>query len=337
MLIGLTYDLRDDYLAEGYSEEQTAEFDRLETIDALAGAIQDLGHEVDRIGHARQLVSRLARGESWSGVFNLCEGLVGLGREAQVPAILDAFQIPYTFSDPLVMALCLHKGLTKLVVRQAQLPTPNFLVVERSDTIDTSLTELSYPLFAKPVGEGTGKGVTPRSKVNTPSALAPICADLLERYQQPVLVEEYLPGREFTVGVVGTGAAARVLGTLEIVLLPDAEPDVYSYVNKEHCERLVEYRRVDASADDEVRRAEAVALAAWRVLGCRDGGRIDLRSDAHRQPQFLEANPRAGLHQTHADLPMLATAIGMEYVELIGCILDSAIARWAPHASYCAS
>jgi D-alanine-D-alanine ligase len=323
--VGLTYDLRAEYLAAGYGEEETAEFDRADTIDALDSALRELGHTTDRIGHARQLIERLARGDRWDLVFNICEGMYGLGREAQVPAILDVYQIPYTFADPLVMALSLHKGLTKTIVHRAGVATPKFLVVEQLS--DLERLDLEFPMFAKPVAEGTGKGVTPASRVTSAADLQSVCRQLLDRFRQPVLVEEYLPGREFTVGLLGTGADAEVLGTLEIVLLPAAEPHVYSYVNKERCEDLVEYRPVRPEQDDEVRRAEEISLAAWRALGGRDGGRIDVRSDRHNQPQFIEANPLAGLHPQHSDLPMIATAVGMSYVELIGRIVDSAATR----------
>ena len=131
MNIGLTYDLRTDYLAEGYSEEETAEFDRPETIEAIEGALQELGYQTDRIGNAKRLVERLAQGDRWDLVFNIAEGLHGVAREAQVPAILDVYDIPYTFSDPLVLSLALHKKLTKTVVRQAGVPTPDFALVER--------------------------------------------------------------------------------------------------------------------------------------------------------------------------------------------------------------
>lgn len=325
MFIGLTYDLRSEYLAAGYGEEETAEFDRGETIDSLADALRQLGHETDRVGNARQLVERLARGDRWDLVFNICEGLHGLGREAQVPAILDAYQIPYTFADPLIASVCLHKGLTKLVVRQTGVPTPRFLVVEQM--ADLQRLDFAFPVFAKPVAEGTGKGVTPASRAANRMDLEAECQRLLARYRQPVLVEEYLPGREFTVGLLGTGAAAEVLGTLEVVLLEGAEPGVYSYVNKERSEELVECRLVRPESDDEVAQAEAIALDAWRTLGCRDGGRIDLRSDTQGQPQFLEANPLAGLHPSHSDLPFLAAALGMSYVELIGRIVESAERR----------
>ncbi len=130
MTIGLTYDLRSEYLAAGFGEEETAEFDRDDTIDAIETALQELGYETDRIGTARTLTSRLSQGDRWDLVFNIAEGLNGIGREAQVPALLDIFNIPYTFSDPMVMSLTLHKGMTKRIVRDAGIPTVDFHVVK---------------------------------------------------------------------------------------------------------------------------------------------------------------------------------------------------------------
>lgn len=324
--IGLTYDLRSEYLAAGYGEEETAEFDRPDTIAALERALRGLGHNPVRIGTARQLVDRLASGDGWDLVFNIAEGLYGgAARESQVPAILDAYDIPYTFSDPVVTGVCLHKALTKLVVRQAGVPTPGFAVVSEIDEVAD--IALPFPLFAKPVAEGTGKGIGPTSRVLDRDSLGRVCRDLLDRFHQPVLVETFLPGREFTVGILGTGGDAVVLGALEIVLRPNAEQHAYSYVNKERCEELVEYRAVEGTNQPEVRRAEQVALDAWRALGCRDAGRIDLRSDADGTPNFIECNPLAGLHPLHSDLPLIATAAGMPYQRLIERIVESADKR----------
>ncbi|MDX1946168.1 MAG: D-alanine--D-alanine ligase [Pirellulaceae bacterium] len=331
MLIGLTYDLRQEYLAAGFSDEETGEFDRPDTVAAIESALRALGHQTDRIGHARQLVSRLAQGDRWDLVFNIAEGLAGVSREAQIPAILEVYGIACTFSDPLVMALTLHKGLTKTVVAAAGIPTPAFAVVEREGDVDR--ITLPFPLFAKPVAEGTGKGVSPASKAANLDQLRTVCQQLLARHDQPVLVETYLPGREFTVGITGTGELARPLGTLEILLLAGAEADAYSYVNKERCEELVEYRLVSAERDATVRSAEVTALAAWRVLDCRDGGRVDLRCDPDGVPSFMEVNPLAGLHPEHSDLPILATKVGLPYVELIGQIVASAAPRVAIAAS----
>lgn len=322
MRVGLTYDLREQYLAEGYGLEETAEFDRPDTIDAIERAILRLGFAVDRIGHVRQLAARLVAGDRWDLVFNIAEGLDGIGREAQVPALLDAWRIPYVFSDPLVMALTLHKGMAKRVVRDQGVPTAPFAVVEQP--ADVAVVDLPFPLFAKPVAEGTGKGVTPASKVTSVSGLRKVCRQLLQQFRQPVLVETFLPGREFTVGITGTGARARHVAVMEVVLTDQAEADVYSYVNKEECESRVVYRLVD---DAEARAAAEVALAAWRALGCRDGGRIDIRSDAAGRPHFLEVNPLAGLHPEHSDLPIMCGLAGISYDDLIGRIVDSALAR----------
>lgn len=325
MRIGLTYDLRQDYLDAGFSEDETAEFDRISTVEAIEASLGQLGHQSERIGHARQLARRLVSGETWDLVFNIAEGLSGASREAQIPSLLDVYGIAYTFSDPLVMALTLHKGLTKTVVAAGGVPTPRFAVVEKP--ADVEHIDLPYPLFAKPVAEGTGKGVSPASKVKDRAALQAVCDRLLAEYQQPVLVETYLPGREFTVGITGSGASAVAVGTVEILLLEGAEADAYSYLNKERCEQLVEYRLVHAGRDEQVRLAEKVALAAWRILGCRDAGRVDLRCDAAGQPSFMEVNPLAGLHPEHSDLPILATKAGVPYVELIGRIVASAAPR----------
>ena len=323
MLIGLTYDLRSQYLAEGFDELQTAEFDRDDTVEALETALTTLGFEVDRVGHVRDLVQRLSSGSRWDLVFNIAEGMQGYGREAQVPSLLDAFGIPYTFSDPLALALALHKAMAKRVVRLAGLPTPDFRVVETEDDLARPTT-LPYPLFAKPVAEGTGKGITARSRLNDDAERVTVCRRLLREFRQPVLVERFLPGRELTVGVVGAGKDAEALGVLEVALRRDAEPDAYSYENKERCEDLVEYRLVD---DPEAGEAARVALAAWRALGCQDGGRVDLRSDADGCPHFLEVNPLAGLHPEHSDLPILARLAGIGYVDLIARIMNAALTR----------
>ena len=159
--IGFTYDLRDEYLAMGLSAEDAAEFDSLETIGHIDGALSALGHSVDRIGGIRALCGRLARGDRWDLVWNICEGRLGDARESQVPALLDAFGVPYVFSGPLTMALCLHKPSAKRVVRDAGIPTARFHVV--SNRRDVSRVDIPYPLFIKPVAEGSGKGVTASS------------------------------------------------------------------------------------------------------------------------------------------------------------------------------
>jgi D-alanine-D-alanine ligase len=331
MKIGITYDLRLEYLAAGFGEEETAEFDCLDTIEAIERALQRLGYVIERIGHVRQLAAQLVAGARWDCVFNIAEGMYGFGREAQVPALLDVFGIPYTFSDPLVLALALHKGMTKHVMRSMGVPTADFWVVE-SDT-DLARLDLPLPLFAKPVAEGTSKGISRTSKIQNYRELHDVCTKLLHTYHQPVLVETFLPGREFTVGILGTGHAARPLGIMEVILLSEAEPEIYSYANKSLYETRVRYCPVD---DVSAMRAMDVAVHAWRGLGCRDGGRVDLRCAADGTPYFLEVNPLPGLHPYHSDLPILGRLYGVSYEEIIEMIMQSALQRLhhnAPKAS----
>lgn len=325
MRVGMTYDLRSEYLAEGWSEEETAEFDSEVTIAAIAGVMEARGWTVDRIGHVRNLAARLVAGERWDLVFNIAEGMHGVAREAQVPAILDAWRVPYTFSDPMVLALTLDKAMTKRVVRDAGVPTAPFAVV--ADEAEIADVSMPFPLFVKPLAEGTGKGVTAASRVEWAGALARACRSILARYRQPALVETYLPGREFTVGIVGTGRHAQAIGAMEILFSEAAEANGYSFENKEHYEGRITYRLVE---DPEALEAIDVAMAAWRALGCRDGGRVDIRSDALGRPHFLEVNPLAGLNPDKSDLVIMARMAGWTYEALIGRILDSCLSRLGP-------
>ncbi len=330
MRVGITYDLRDDYLRAGYGEEETAEFDRGDTIDAIEKSLAELGYDPVRIGNVKALVERLSRGERWDMVFNIAEGLRGYGREAQVPALLDAYDIPYTFSDPLILSLTLHKGMIKRVVRDLGIPTPPFCIVEGDG--DISSVDLPFPLFVKPVAEGTGKGIDATSKIMDRHSLKNACRKLLKEYRQAVLVETFLPGREFTVGILGTGKDAVSLGVVEVVLKENAEPEVYSYENKERFKERVDYHLVQ---DNMAREAEKTALAAWRGMGGRDSGRIDLRADASGIPNFMEVNPIAGLHPENSDLCIIATKKGMTYTELIEAIMNSAQSRLSGTGKVC--
>jgi D-alanine-D-alanine ligase len=325
MLIGLTYDLRSEYLAEGLNDDETAEFDSERTIEAIEEALHALGHGTERIGNARKLIAAVASGRRWDMVFNIAEGFYGIAREAQVPAILDLYRIPYTFSDPMVLSLTLNKAMTKRVIRDAGLSTADFIEVAPGD--DAPDVPFAPPYFVKPVAEGTGKGVSARSIVRRIEDLKAVCSELINRYRQPVLVEQYLSGREFTVGIVGTGRQAEVIGTIEVLLRADAEQGVYSYVNKARFQELVDYRLVDPLTESLGKDVEALALQAYRVLGCRDAGRVDIRCDGGEVPHFIEINPLAGIHPEHSDLPILCTRRGIPYQSLIERIVASATGR----------
>lgn len=323
MIIGLTYDLRTDYKGPGYDEEDMAEFDSEETISAIDEAIKSLGYKTSRIGNAHSLCSLLVAGEKWDLVFNIAEGLSGRCRESYVPSMLEAYQIGYTFSDPLVCAITLDKSFAKRIVRDSGLPTPKFGIIESTE--DICNISLEYPLFAKPVAEGAGKGINHNSRIESQDQLMNICEYLLGRFEQPVLVEEFLPGREFTVGVLGNGNDAYVLGIMEIVIPFDTKGAIYSYIAKEQCEQLVNY--LPYHNGSLYKQLEQLALESYRVLQCRDAARVDIRCDGKGVPCFLEINPLPGLHPAHSDLPMIATQEGMSYKELIDAIISNALKR----------
>jgi len=324
MRIGLTYDLRDDYLARGWSEQAVAEFDRADTIDAIEAALRSHGHDTDRIGSFEPLAQRLAKGDRWELVFNIAESYGGVGRESIVPALLDAHGIPHTFGDALACAVTLDKPTAKRILRDAGLPTPDFVVVESKFDCDT--IDLGWPLFCKPTREGSSKGVAPDSIARNPYDLRAACTKRLAEFDQPVLVERMLPGREVTVPILGTGLRAEPIGVLEVTLNPGAEQGVYTYENKERCEELVRYT---LAHDDFAHRCAALALSAYRLLGCRDAGRVDLRADDRGDPSIIEVNALPGMHPSHSDLPIAASLAGMAYDEVIARIVESARERIA--------
>lgn len=322
MRIGLTYDLKQRYLEDGYAPEEVAELDSHETIDAIDASLLALGFETERIGNVKDLVAALAEGKRWPLVFNIAEGLHGLCREAQIPALLDAYRIPYVFSDSLVLVVTLHKGLAKAVVRDHQVPTADYRVIEHVADLET--LDMHFPLFIKPVGGGTGMGIDGNSIVHDASQLREGVQRLLASHGQPVLVETYLSGREFTVGIVGTGDSARVVGAMEIVVDTHSDNGVYSYASKQQYKECASYRNV---VGPDAVQCHEVALGAWRALGCRDGGRVDLRMDGSGRVHFLEVNPLAGLHPVDSDLPILASMAGIGYRALLAMIMESAMSR----------
>jgi len=320
--VGLTYDLKEDYLRLGYTNEQVAEFDSPETIDALEQAITSLGFEVIRIGNIFSLVHFLNAGNRCDLVFNICEGMFGIAREAQVPCLLDAYRIPYVFSEPHILNLTLDKGLTKLIIKQAGVTTADFKVVSQLNELQD--IDIPFPRFVKPVAEGTSKGIDGFSLVSNQKQLEESVDYLLKTFHQPVLVESFLPGREFTVGITGSGDDTKALGTLEIVLNEQAPHPIYSYSVKKDWEKYASYK---IAVDPVALKCAEMAVTVWKLIKGKDAGRVDFRLDANGEPNFIEVNPLAGLNPTYSDLPILARLIGITYLQLISEIMNSAVKR----------
>jgi len=326
-VIGITYDLREDYENLDLSEEELAEFDSPQTIASIENVLSDLGYKTEKIGNLKNLVHYLSLGKRWDLVFNIAEGLYGFGREAQIPAILDAYKIPYTFSDPLTLSIALHKGRAKEIILNHNIPTPPFFIIEEIKDlieIDSYLKNFKFPLFVKPVAGGTSIGVNSNSKVLNKEMLIDRIKNILNKYKQPAIVEKYLPGREFTVGILGNSDDAHILGAIEIIFEDGSEKGVYSYYNKENCEKVIKY--IPAS-DKTAFLASEIALKVHKILNCKDSSRVDIRVDENGVPNFIEINPLAGLHPTHSDLPIIASTFGIDYKNLIKNIVNSAFER----------
>lgn len=296
-----------------------AEFDCEETIDAIENALINGGHEVVRIGSLEQLIERLQQAERWDLVFNIAEGMYGIGREAQIPALLDAYQIPFTFSSTEVTALALDKGITNMIMKAKGVKVAEFTVV--STLKEVGRVRIPFPIFVKPIAEGTSKGINKFSKIESKEALLAQCEYIFKTFRQAAMVEEYLPGREFTVGIIGNGAEAKAIGVMEIQSVGNADKSAYTYDNKQLYEDRIIYSIVD---DPKV---EKLALKAWKIMKASDAGRVDVRCNAKGEPCFMELNTMAGLNPTYSDLCILCKLKGFPYDKLINTIVDSAISR----------
>ncbi|HYC52992.1 MAG TPA: hypothetical protein VEB19_17930 [Gemmatimonadaceae bacterium] len=311
-----------------------AEWDSPETIAAVERALSALG-DVIRLEATADFPQRL-RDARPDIVFNMAEGLVGQNREAHVPAICEFYGIPYSGSDPFTLSLALHKARTKQMLQFYGIPTAPFALVD--SIAETKAVRranlLRYPLFAKPVQEGSSKGITERNYIRDGEELIAVVTELLATYQQPVLLEEFLPGAEFTCGVIGNGKDAHVLPLVGIRfdVLPEGALPIYGYEAKWIWDRPDQPLRMfdcPARVTEPLRQAiEEVTLRAYRAIGCRDWSRVDVRLDSRGIPNIVEINPLPGILPNPEDnscLPKAARAAGMSYDELIqSCLLAAA-------------
>ncbi|MGH7662851.1 MAG: D-alanine--D-alanine ligase family protein [Gemmatimonadaceae bacterium] len=318
--------------------DEHAEWDTPETIDAVAAALSQLG-DVIRLEADHDFPARL-RAERPDIVFNIAEGLTGMNRESRVPAICEFFSVPYSGSDPFTLSLCLHKARTKEVLSYNRIPTAAFALVRSPHEIAFLRARLDFPLFAKPVHEGSSKGITERSFCRDAGELEEQVTFLLERYDEPVLVEQFLPGAEFTCAVLGNGPAARVLPIVEMDFetLPAGALPIYGFEAKwlwDSRDRPLEIFRCPARVNASLRQSiESTALRAYDVLGCRDWARVDIRLDAHGTPNIVEVNPLPGILPDAKDnscLPKAARAAGIGYDALIqSCLMMAAERQGVP-------
>lgn len=324
--VGIAYNLRKDFPhQEDQPVDTLEEFDSEETIDAIRDVLVGDGYEVIKLGGDADLIDRL-RQNPVDIVFNIAEGLRGRNREAHVPALLEFLNIPYTGSDPLTLSLTLDKSMAKKVVTSENIPTPRFRKVERLE--DLKGLDLRYPLFVKLCYEGSSKGVRLDSKILDPRALEEKTRWLLENYHSPVLVEEFVKGPEFTVGILGNENPS-VLGVMQIEIKgKPLDEAIYSLEVKRDWEKTVQYHCPPLIEKNLLQKIEEVALRSYRVLECRDVSRVDIRVGEDQRAYFLEINPLPGLSPVYGDLPIMARRMGWDYAQLTRAIFNHALKRY---------
>ena len=313
------------------SDDIYAEWDDIHTIRAVEAALASR-HQVSLVNADLEAFSNF-RHLRPDLVFNMAEGLLGSSREAQVPAMLDMLGIPYTGSDPMTLGVCLDKRRTKEILAYHRIATPRFSVVH---TLADIPGRLRYPLIVKPTLEGSSKGVTDKALVRDRRSLVRQVEWVLNTYNQPALVEEFLPGREFTVALLGNGATLRVLPIVEINLntLPSGVNPIYSYEAKwiwDQEENPLEIFSCPASLEPLLQRnIEDLCKRAFNALGCRDWCRIDVRLDHRGMPNIIELNPLPGIlprPEQNSCFPKAARAAGISYEKMILSVVDAACER----------
>jgi D-alanine-D-alanine ligase len=314
------------------SNDLYAEWDTMETVNAVKTALEER-HRVIMV-EADELAFEKLRAIRPEFVFNMSEGLYGVSREAQIPAMLEMLRIPYLGSDPLTLAVCLDKARAKEILSYHQVPTAAFTVIHAREDVRPGCTE--FPAMVKPLHEGSSKGIYNSCVVHNDAELRREALTILETYQEPVLVEEFLPGREFTVAMLGNGAKARVLPIVEIQFdaLPAGVNHIYSYEAKwiwDKADNPLDIFVCPAKIDPGLRREiETICKTAFQVLNCRDWARIDVRLDSHGRANIIEINPLPGILPKIEDnscFPKAARAAGISYNTLINTVLDIAMER----------
>lgn len=322
--IGLTYNLKRGI--HGKTADAEAEYDSIETVLAIQRALECGGCAVELMEAGQTLPEQL-KATPVDIVFNIAEGRGGRGREAQVPALLNLMGIPYTGSDETTLCIALDKALTKRILSTYRVLTPKYRVLSNDRT--ASCRRLGFPVIVKPVAEGSSKGISDLCVAGDAAGLAKLVLQNIGDYGQDMLAEEYIDGREFTVGLLGNGETLRAFRPMEIVYLEEKNPyRIYSYRVKQDYKRLIRY---DCPADIDSQTENNMMQTAkkiFNVLQCRDFARVDFRLSRDGRLYFIEINPLPGLAPGYSDYPMLAQFNNVDYVSLLRGILDSALARY---------
>jgi D-alanine-D-alanine ligase len=325
--VGLTYNLKKTISSELPDDE--AEYDDYSTIQAIKDALEQNNCQVELLEATEELPLKLSS-HTVDIVFNIAEGIKGRGREAQVPALLNFFQIPFTGSDETTLCIALDKALTKRILTSHHIKTPKYAVVRQGH--DPTGLQVPFPAILKPNAEGSSKGISAFSIVSDRKELRQVLARNMAMYKQDMLVEEFIGGREFTVGILGNVNETRVFPPMEIVYKHNNRFNIYSYEVKKEYQTYVEYEcppKINADTQTEM---EDTARKIYEILGCNDFARVDFRLSPDGCVYFIEINPLPGLAPGYSDFPMIAGFNSMDYNSLVYNVLAAALKRYGLNA-----
>nr|WP_243426411.1 ATP-grasp domain-containing protein [Caldicoprobacter guelmensis] len=322
--VGLAFNLKKGI--QGSVEDIEAEYDSIDTVMAIKNALEATGCQVELMEADHTFLDKLKRTKV-DIVFNIAEGLGGRGREAHVPAILSFLGIPFTGSDETTLCIALDKALTKRLLTSFRILTPKHQLISYQG--ERIRRDLKFPIIVKPNAEGSSKGISSMAVVDNMEQLKVLLERNFRLYSQPMLIEEFIPGREFTVGVIGNGPETRVFTPMEIVYKEDRNGrNIYSFDVKKDYKKYVEYVCPPDLSLELQRELMDIAGKVYRALQCRDFARMDFRMSKDNRFYFIEINPLPGLAPGYSDYPMIAEFCGVEYNTLIKMILNSALKRY---------
>ncbi len=327
MRIGIAFNLKPKNIPKNLPEDIFEEYDSEEVIFALKNVFEKFNFDVVFLESGKNFLKNVLR-EKVDFVFNIAEGFGTRSREGHVPSVCEILNIPYSFSDPLSLNITLDKEICKRFAKSINIRTPYFKVIKDFREIK-NLKFKKFPAILKLKNEGSSIGLRLSSKVNNIEELREKCFYLLKTYKEPVLIEEFISGKEITVGVIGNYDNVRVLGMMEIRPKKLNQEDfIYSLEVKRNYKEEVDYIVPPEIKEKTKKEIEKFSLKIYKMLGLRDISRIDFRLDKDEKPYFLEVNPLPGLNPNTSDLPIMAYKFGINYEDLIREILKNAFSRY---------
>jgi D-alanine-D-alanine ligase len=323
MIVGLTYNLKKGI--ESDIEDIEAEYDSIETVVAIKETLEQLGCRVELFEANNEIFKKLLC-TNVDIIFNIAEGIFGRGREAQIPAILNFLKIPFVGSDETTLCIALDKALTKRFLSTYRIKTPKYKLLNSKKIGQVS--NMKFPVIVKPNAEGSSKGISDIAVVNNYEQLRQLVEKNIAAYDQPMLIEEYIEGREFTVAIVGNDSEVTVFPPMEIRYKEKGQNyNIYSFNVKKNYKEYIEYI-CPAEIDQTVeKKLMDTAKKIYKILDCKDFSRIDFRMSEDGDIYFIEINPLPGLSPGYSDYPMITEFNGVRYRDTIKMILNSALKR----------